>query len=1196
MIKKMIPLLCLMSLVIGLNAFTPIIDGTKDAEWGETPTEGTFTTMQPTNFNLEGGCYVTDDSNYIYFGIPTDVDPWGDGNSIHFHLSIDIRNTAAGGTGDAWGSQVHYGQTYLPDFDIICQWNDTAPTPGYTGFMTWNGTGWDQVQLDPANIAGGGGAFTEIAIPRSMLDNIDLNDDINVSLWQRPAWNKNNANACCPADASFPSDYGDGAGGTQTTQFAYTVSTQLADTTAPRMSSAVQTAPDMVRVTFNEPMGSGAQAAGNYSIDNGATINNVSMISSSVYDLTVGGLVAGTEYELTASSAIMDASGNPIDPSYNSDTFTASAYTDVTFTINDNSRIYEDINVKGSFDEWTLHQAYDDGTNGDPTAGDHSWTCVVTNVAEGSWEWGAIEDDGSEYGIWLIDGPNLQFAIDNTGAITGDTSYDIAGGIAQDVEVTFRVNIGGLEVDNISIQGSVLPLNWTPGSNLLTDVDNDKVYETTITFPTGSNFDVDYKFTREIASEREWLWEDVENRTFTIDDTQSSMTLDTVYWNNQQVNELTAVSFLDNTASEYTNFANGDELGAGSSIDIEAITEGADLNGNSGFGLTLRYRVNQGLEQSKAFTWQTNTDTTSFWRVSIPSEDLDEGDEVLFRITGTDYNGPVVEDNNGGQNYSVSIGTSGTQQDVDVTFTFNLGSSDATQVGIVGTVQPLGESGADNLMVDDNGDKIFTKTVTFPAGSPYSVSYNYARYMAEERSWQIEPSISRSFNLDDVTGTMDLGVEYWEGVAVSELTDVFFLDSGTSVYSNFVSGGSVEVDNNIQIEAQVAGEDVNANSNFQVTLYYHVNSGELQSKSFGWASNYEGNSWWHVMLENGVDVSNGDDVSFYIEASDYNGPVITDNNEGSSYTVSVLGETTSQDVTVTFSINIGALNADSISVQGSVAPLDWFGGSMPMNDDDGDCTYTVDVFFPAGSPFTVQYKFTRLTTSLREWAWEYVGNRSFQIDDSESTQVLELDYWNLNEVHELTSVAFADSAASDYTNFVSGDVLAEGSDVLIETKTGGLDPNYNSGFEVTLHYTVNGGAEQSVVFNWQGSDPEYSWWRIGLENGVDIVDNDVIAFWITATDYNGPEYTDNNGGANYTVTVGQAAPPAAPQNVTITVVGSDVQLSWQAVAGATNYRLQSCASPDGTFTNVMITPNTSLTIIGGAGSANMKFYRVKAIQ
>ena len=40
---------------------------------------------------------------------------------------------------------------------------------------------------------------------------------------------------------------------------------------------------------------------------------------------------------------------------------------------------------------------YDDGTNGDETANDHVWTVHVEGITAGDHEWGAIENDGSEY-------------------------------------------------------------------------------------------------------------------------------------------------------------------------------------------------------------------------------------------------------------------------------------------------------------------------------------------------------------------------------------------------------------------------------------------------------------------------------------------------------------------------------------------------------------------------------------------------------------------------------------------------------------------------------------------------------------------------------------------------------------------------------------------------------------------------------
>ena len=103
---------------------------------------------------------------------------------------------------------------------------------------------------------------------------------------------------------------------------------------------------------------------------------------------------------------------------------------------------------------------------------------------------------------------------------------------------------------------------------------------------------------------------------------------------------------------------------------------------------------------------------------------------------------------------------------------------------------------------------------------------------------------------------------------------------------------------------------------------------------------------------------------------------------------------TSQDVTVTFSVDMSSFNGEfaDVSLQGGTAPLDWFPGSMLMIDPEQDGIYTVDVLFPAGSGKMVEYKFTALTDT--GWFWEnFAGNRSFEIDDSSPIQRLRLDSW-----------------------------------------------------------------------------------------------------------------------------------------------------------------------------------------------------------
>jgi hypothetical protein len=50
------------------------------------------------------------------------------------------------------------------------------------------------------------------------------------------------------------------------------------------------------------------------------------------------------------------------------------------------------------------------------------WTLTL-NLLPGSYEWGAIEADGSANGIWLIDGPNLVVTVGTTGNISGTVTY-----------------------------------------------------------------------------------------------------------------------------------------------------------------------------------------------------------------------------------------------------------------------------------------------------------------------------------------------------------------------------------------------------------------------------------------------------------------------------------------------------------------------------------------------------------------------------------------------------------------------------------------------------------------------------------------------------------------------------------------------------------------------------------------------------
>ncbi|MDI6807577.1 MAG: FlgD immunoglobulin-like domain containing protein [Candidatus Eisenbacteria bacterium] len=116
---------------------------------------------------------------------------------------------------------------------------------------------------------------------------------------------------------------------------------------------------------------------------------------------------------------------------------------------------------------------------------------------------------------------------------------------------------------------------------------------------------------------------------------------------------------------------------------------------------------------------------------------------------------------------------------------------------------------------------------------------------------------------------------------------------------------------------------------------------------------------------------------------------------------------TRQDVKVIFRVNTWTMwppvgPSDTVSVNGSVSPLDWNVPSVTVLKDDGvapdslagDKIYTAAVIFPDSSSFSVDYKY------LIGTGYECVGygNRTFGIDDVKYSiahpETLAVDLWN----------------------------------------------------------------------------------------------------------------------------------------------------------------------------------------------------------
>lgn len=166
----------------------------------------------------------------------------------------------------------------------------------------------------------------------------------------------------------------------------------------------------------------------------------------------------------------------------------------VVFTIHDLAKKESALKLKGSMFGWSSKDMYDDGTNGDTTAGDNVWT-LKTDIEEGdNWEWGIENNCG-----WKLVGSNRKFNVAVGGAVTGDVTYSIPA-LNAPINVTFRVYMGDVILNSAglyvagnfqdAIAGKSI-CNWSKDTLRLTDANNDDVYEITVSMSPGN---YEYKY------------------------------------------------------------------------------------------------------------------------------------------------------------------------------------------------------------------------------------------------------------------------------------------------------------------------------------------------------------------------------------------------------------------------------------------------------------------------------------------------------------------------------------------------------------------------------------------------------------------------------------------------------------------------------------------------------------------------------
>lgn len=201
--------------------------------------------------------------------------------------------------------------------------------------------------------------------------------------------------------------------------------------------------------------------------------------------------------------------------------------------------------------------------------------------------------------------------------------------------------------------------------------------------------------------------------------------------------------------------------------------------------------------------------------------------------------------------------------------------------------------------------------------------------------------------------------------------------------------------------------------------------------------------------------------------------VIDDSPQTLSWIVPTM---TDIDVTVTFQVDMNVIEtADSVFVAGSFN--NWNMTEIEMTDADEDGIFVADYTIPAESTYNQSYKFINGTR------WELgFGDRMFMVDDTDSTQTLEVVTFNNFEYDNFTSQDVDVTFKIDMTNldslwynngvYMRGNVMpltADGSDNVL------TDNNGDGIYEKTV--TFPSGSHKDVTFVYGRIDNDLVSWE-----------------------------------------------------------------------------------------------------------------------
>lgn len=694
-----------------------------------------------------------------------------------------------------------------------------------------------------------------------------------------------------------------------------------------------------------------------------------------LYGLGNGIVEAGAEIRIAVSLASQNNLGGDSAPS-NTTAFLPTIDNSTIFTVDGNNDGFPDL-VNGS----ALTVDFD----ATPTSGNLPLEVNFVSLAKAganpiqTWNW---DFDGN--GTTDATGQSATHIYSSQGSYTvsltvsdGFTSLteskinhiDVAlDGIDQDVSVTFQVDLSAFcndQIDSVKVTGTFTGWNSDANALELSDLDGDLVFSGNYHFQAGKEENQEFKFINFLNGNPNPNWESAANRILILDETVADSTLNAVFFNN---NFVAAISQGVNVTFQ---------------VDLSVLTENIDSVFVTG----------------EFFGWNPTA-------------------MKLENISGTVYGGShyFAKCSDGEQDYKYVY-----HNGLDFVWETQI-SNRILQINDSDSIQTLSIVTFNNLPISPQAD--FSAT---PLSGNIPLSVDFVDLSVDGAnpitSWKWDFDSDGTVDKTDKNpnfvfnsfGNYDVTLIVSDGTLSDTLTKVNYVSASqqAGISQNVDVDFSVDLSAfcSVQIDSvmlvgtftnwpisPIKMEDLNNDSIFEVSHTFVVGDTSEQEFKFIYYSDSTNEIHWESEIGNrllSIDDSNSDTTLATVFF-----------NENPPINVTIQG------VDVTFQVDASTIQGNFAKIFVTGDFVGWKADSLEMALVSGT-VYNLILNFPTCSNKLQNYKFTFFDGA--DIFWENTGNRSFTIDDSNNTQILDLASFgdiltqNVNATFSVNLYNFCDS-------------------------------------------------------------------------------------------------------------------------------------------------------------------------------------------